>query len=78
MVLVYRRDPRWYVTAESDLERPTKRRWYALWWQQIQHGYTRTLDADELVVLMEQAGLDPDPERWRLPTEEEKRPRHNP
>jgi hypothetical protein len=74
-VLVYDPDPRWYVTAESDLLTPPKRRWYALWWEQIQHGYTRTLDGDEVRVLIESAGLDPDPEKWREPTEEEKRPR---
>lgn len=77
IVLVYRSDPRWYVTAESDLRQPPRRRWWALWWKQIPHGYTGRQDADELVALMVSAGLDPDPEKWREPTAEEKQPRRD-
>jgi hypothetical protein len=76
-ILVYASDPRWYVTAESDLGTPPKRRWWGLWWQQLAHGYTRRQDPDELVKLMVSAGLDPDPERWRQPMEEELRPRRD-
>jgi len=76
IVLVYRRDPRWYITTESSLETPRpKRRWWGLWWEQIPSGYTRRQDADELVELMVSAGLDPDPGSWREPTEDDKRPR---
>lgn len=75
MVLVYESDPRWYITAESDLIVPPRRRWYALWWEQIQDRYTTTQDPDELVEMIEAAGLDPS--GWREPTEDEKRPRRD-
>jgi hypothetical protein len=72
MVLIYIPDPRWYVTAEVDAGPPV-RRWYRLWWNSIAERYTATRDPDELVVMLVGAGLDP--AAWRVPTEEEKRPR---
>lgn len=72
-VLVYDRDPRWYVTTEVD-SGPPIRRWYRLWWESIAHAYTRSQDPDELLQMIEDARLDPD--GWREPTKDEKRPRH--
>ena len=34
---------------------PPRRRWYALWWEQIQDRYTTTQDPDELVEMIEAA-----------------------
>lgn len=72
IVLVYERDPRWYVTVEVD-PGPPARRWYRLWWDSIAERYTRSQDPDELVAMIESVGLDP--AGWREPTEAEKRPR---
>jgi hypothetical protein len=73
-VLVYDPDPRWYVTAEQDAG-PPPRQWYRLWWDSIAERYTGTRDPDELVAMIEAAGLDP--AGWREPTGEEKRPRRD-
>lgn len=74
-MLVYRLDERWYITEEVDNPvRPT-RRWYRLWWGSIAERYTRTQDPAEVVEMMTSVGLEPDPQAWRAPTAEEKRPR---
>lgn len=73
-VLVYRQDANWYITAEVDNPGRPTRRWFRLWWNNIAERYTATLDADELRKMIESVGLDPDPVKWREPTEEEKRP----
>ncbi|GAA4439297.1 hypothetical protein [Phytohabitans houttuyneae] len=77
MVLVYIADPRWYITEEVDDPQRPRRRWWRLWWNSIDHGYTGRRDGDQLRELLERARLDPDPGAWRQPTAEEKRPRRD-
>lgn len=77
IVSVYIGDPHWYITDEVDDPVRPRRRWWRLWWDAIEHGYTSKQDGDQLRTLLESAGLNPDPKAWRKPTEEEKRPRRD-